>query len=292
MSNFVYFSRNIQRQQLLCWLWLFILLASAGFLGANFVRGTVRELGGIKAIQKKGLPAALKAALPKIAAINSPTPALKQAARRNVLFLLSHLLGLGIIIYLIWNPVIALRRIKGKQCLICELEKLPEGYYVLPDVRVQTDGKPCLIDYVLVSSYGVWLVDVRSHVGRIVGGEDDYEWQHIQGSGIASFYNPIRQNRSFCSHIEQYLAQEGISASVHSIVVFPYAELETPTLTPVVRVEQLVPTILQLDSSPKFSSEQVEQLVMALQKLQAPGAAKCSSAPMPCNHFSSSPESG
>lgn len=82
------------------------------------------------------------------------------------------------------------------------LAKLPqEDYQTVNDIMLPTvDGETTQVDHVVVSRYGIFVIETKDYNGWIFGGENQRIWtQSFKGgcwSGPQKFHfqNPIRQN--------------------------------------------------------------------------------------------------
>lgn len=77
-------------------------------------------------------------------------------------------------------------------------EVLNEGDTLFTNVRIYADGKESELDNVIVNSYGVFIVEVKTYSGVIHGSEDDYKWLQTKYTSGGNFYqksvkNPIKQ---------------------------------------------------------------------------------------------------
>ncbi|MDE6298041.1 MAG: NERD domain-containing protein [Muribaculaceae bacterium] len=96
-----------------------------------------------------------------------------------------------------WNN--GKRRRKGKMGerqvskLLRSLKK--KDYIVINDLLLSSpNGKSIQIDHVVVSNRGIFVIETKSHAGRITGGEHSQNWQQHFSSGSKNFYNPLLQN--------------------------------------------------------------------------------------------------
>lgn len=83
----------------------------------------------------------------------------------------------------------------GEKRVANKLDKLPEDKYrVLNDVMIRTPKGTSQIDHIVVSIYGIFVIETKFYNGWIFGGEHAEYWtQNIYGEKN-SFYNPILQN--------------------------------------------------------------------------------------------------
>lgn len=77
------------------------------------------------------------------------------------------------------------------------LENLGVEYYVFNNVLLKTGGGTTQIDHVVISPYGVFVIETKSHKGTIFGDCSGKYWtQCLYGKkgGNYTFYNPYLQN--------------------------------------------------------------------------------------------------
>ena len=90
------------------------------------------------------------------------------------------------------------------------------------NVMLRTVGGTTQIDHVIVSVFGVFVVETKNMAGWIFGSERDREWTQVfPGGRRYKFQNPLRQNYGHVMAIEDTL--EGISLPrgvVRSVIVF------------------------------------------------------------------------
>lgn len=100
-----------------------------------------------------------------------------------------------------------------------KLTKLPEEYYVINNALFQGNGRSTQIDHIVVSPYGVFVIETKGYKGWIFGGEDAESWtQNIYGHK-SQFYNPILQNEGHARFIA-YLLKDIGRIPIIPIVVF------------------------------------------------------------------------
>lgn len=74
------------------------------------------------------------------------------------------------------------------------------------------------IDHVVVSPYGVFVIETKNYSGWIFGGERSKVWTQTIWGNKSKFQNPLRQNYKHTKAIESFLSLG--SKSVFSVVVF------------------------------------------------------------------------
>lgn len=254
-------------------LWLGLLCLVGLGLVANLGRGVVHELGGIQHIRQAGLAHVVGATAHHVFGFpggHLPAP----HSLRHVGLLTLHLAGLVAIGQMIWLPLSILRCRAGEQQVLHELERLPDEYWVLTDLRVPGLPAPSQVDHVLVSPYGLWCVESKRQPGFVVGGEYDYEWLQLNYASAPRkhgnrFFNPVRKNATHCAHLTDYLMHQRLDAPVRSIVVFTSAELDIMAMTPVERLGNVRDAIVNAAAGRIIEPARVEQIVGALSSLLA-----------------------
>lgn len=85
----------------------------------------------------------------------------------------------------------------GEYAVAAVLDKLPGEYRVFNDVYIESKGYSSQIDHIVISQYGVFVIETKNFSGDIYGSEKAERWkQYLNGEGY-EFRNPILQN---CSH--------------------------------------------------------------------------------------------
>ena len=97
------------------------------------------------------------------------------------------------------------------------LKELPENeYIILNDICIMVSGIYHQIDHIVVSKYGLFVIETKHYNGFITGEEYDKYWIRHVGKNKYYYLNPIRQNYGHVKAIAELLH---ISESkVHNIV--------------------------------------------------------------------------
>lgn len=109
----------------------------------------------------------------------------------------------------------------GEQRVNRKLQGMAPDYRLLRDIMVRTrSGRTMQIDHVVVSRYGIFVVETKNYEGVIIGNGRTDEWhQNIWGK-VYELYNPEMQNKSHVGMLK-YLLPEVDASLFHSIVAFP-----------------------------------------------------------------------
>lgn len=135
------------------------------------------------------------------------------------------------------------RGIMGEFWVKQELKKLPkEKYKVLNDIMVKTNNTTHQIDHLIVSPYGIFVIEMKNYYGLISGTDNNDKWIQYLGKNKFYFKNPIHQNYGHVKALEELLDLD--NKLFISIVCFSnQAKLKVDTKNNVVPLDYLVSNI-------------------------------------------------
>lgn len=166
----------------------------------------------------------------------------------------------------IWALVLAagiisifLPRIKGffgEKAVAFFLSRLdPAKYKVINNIILQAGNRTTQIDHVVVSNYGIFVIETKNYQGWILGNEFDDYWTQVIYKRKEKLHNPIRQNYGHIQALKEVL-NEYIDVNYISIVAFTTkADLKVKANTDVVYTVNLPKTIR------KYSNENISDSV-------------------------------
>jgi restriction system protein len=97
--------------------------------------------------------------------------------------------------------------------------KLDKGtYHLIKNVTLPTDDGTTQIDHIIVSIYGVFVVETKNIKGWIFGGEHQKMWTQQIFKHKNKFQNPLHQNYKHIKTVQELLELD--ETQVHSLVVF------------------------------------------------------------------------
>jgi len=67
-------------------------------------------------------------------------------------------------------------------------------YHLISDVTLPAGSGTTQIDHVIVSRYGIFVIETKNYKGWIYGGENDAKWTQVIYKRKERFQNPLRQN--------------------------------------------------------------------------------------------------
>ncbi|MFC5919819.1 NERD domain-containing protein [Neisseria weixii] len=160
----------------------------------------------------------------------------------------------------------ALKGAIGEQIIKVQvLSKLDTARYrYFHNLIVPIDGGSTQIDNIVISPYGIFVIEAKYFQGWIFGAPNQPRWTHTLPSGSKfSFQNPLRQNYK---HIKALSKLLGLSdKEFHSIVAFTHRNCQLKTTFPenVCLVSDFIPYVQKHDKE-VFSIEQCTEFCRIL----------------------------
>lgn len=146
-----------------------------------------------------------------------------------------------------------------------ELGRLdPNDYRIFRDLLVVAEGRTSQIDHVILSRYGIFVVETKNYSGWIHGGENSRYWTQTIYRYKSRFLNPVKQNWSHVYALKAVLSDfDGLA--FHPIVVFVGGAVlkNVHSDVRVIYLDDLVPAIRQTTNI-TMSDEQVSLIAQRL----------------------------
>ncbi len=102
--------------------------------------------------------------------------------------------------------------------LICKFGLNKNQYHAFHDIMLATPDGTTQIDHILVSTYGLFVIETKNMKGGILGDSSQANWTQQIYKQKYSFQNPLRQNYKHTKALESLL---GIPSEViYSVIVF------------------------------------------------------------------------
>lgn len=91
-------------------------------------------------------------------------------------------------------------------------------YQRVHDLTVPSPNGTTQIDHILVSAYGIFVIETKNYAGWIFGDATQAKWTQVLHGKKYSFQNPLRQNYRHIKCLSDYLKLD--ESLFHSIVFF------------------------------------------------------------------------
>ena len=181
------------------------------------------------------------------------------------------IIGLVIILYAILRPrKDPIRRgAEGESKVSSILRRLPKDYYTINNVIVPTRSATSQIDHLVISPYGIFVIETKNYTGWIFGSEDSKKWKETFKTESHYFYNPIKQNWGHIYALSDFINLD--KRAFRPVVVFSNdASLNVQSTTPVIYMSQLKKYILSYTQE-ILSYEEVEEAYNDIKRINLAG---------------------
>jgi hypothetical protein len=151
----------------------------------------------------------------------------------------------------------------GESIVAKYLSKLPENEYtILNNIYLKCRNGSIQIDHLIVSIYGIFVIETKNYSGWIFGNENQNYWTQIIFKSKTKFKNPIKQNISHVNTVK-YLLNDYTYLKYFSVVVFTgSAELKRiDSFTPVIYEHQLYRYLLRSKEEQILNNETMYEIV-------------------------------
>ena len=153
---------------------------------------------------------------------------------------------------------------RGEKQVAALLSLLPKDKYkVINDLLIQKGGYSTQIDHVVVSVYGVFVIETKYYRGWIYGGENSEFWTKNVYGHKYNLRNPLWQNEGHIKTITKLLDDPDL-VPIYNLVAFSsQAKLKVDRSLPVMYWRQIVPYIRRY-KEPVISKSYAEEIYNTL----------------------------
>ena len=140
-------------------------------------------------------------------------------------------------------------------------------YRSINNVTIPTANGKTQIDHVIVSKYGIFVVETKNIKGWIYGDEKQPQWTQVLYGKKYRFQNPLRQNYRHTKALSEFL---GIGHSkIHSVIMF-WSECEFKTPMPPNVLDRGYSAHIKSKTEVLFTDEEVDEICEAIQSGMLP----------------------
>ncbi len=153
----------------------------------------------------------------------------------------------------------------GERRVTKQLKKLPaESYKVLNDLMIMNDNSSSQIDHLVLSPYGLFVIETKTFTGWIHGNERADQWTQTIYRSKTRFRNPVKQNWGHVLALMEFLDIKDKNIFVPIIVFAGDAELKNVKVkTDVIYDFELFQTIMKYGNT-LLSKEEIENIYTTL----------------------------
>ena len=135
----------------------------------------------------------------------------------------------------------------GEKIVADYLSNLPgDRYHILNDVLLEIGNVSSQIDHIVVSMYGLFVIETKNYAGVVLGQEEDYRWTQVVGGKKNSFYSPLKQNERHIQVLQRCI-QQSLGIFVPVVVFSRNCNLKVDTVSPVLYADMMMEYISQYD---------------------------------------------
>ena len=113
-------------------------------------------------------------------------------------------------------------------------------YKIINNLMIRTDRGTTQIDHVVISVYGIFVIETKNYQGFIFGNENDDKWKQVIDKRSYKFRNPIMQNYGHVVSLRKSLNLDKDLLVVSLIAFTNRASLRVNTQTPVMYDNNIV----------------------------------------------------
>lgn len=152
----------------------------------------------------------------------------------------------------------------GERRIASILESLPNEYHIVNDILIEYGKKSSQIDHVIVSPYGIFVIETKNFVGVIYGNDIDREWTQRIGNHETSFYNPFMQNKNHCYAILQCISNYYMNKLLPIVVFTSKSELNISTKQRIVHEDNLI-ELIRVFKEKKLTDNEIHDVLFKLE---------------------------
>lgn len=148
----------------------------------------------------------------------------------------------------------------GENRVSHKLNALPRQYRVINNLIIPSHRSTTQIDHVVVSPYGIFVIETKNYTGWIFGAENSEQWKQTFKTTEGHFFrNPIKQNWGHIYALAAYLnLDRGLFCPI--VVFSNKSRLNVESTTPVIYMSQLRRHILKYYNQVIIPSEDVDRI--------------------------------
>jgi hypothetical protein len=141
----------------------------------------------------------------------------------------------------------------------------PDKYKTLNNVLLRLDdGRTSQIDHVVVSVYGIFVIEVKNYTGWIYGSQYEQHWTQVIYKRKEPLFNPIRQNYGHTKALEEVLKDYGELVFWPVVVFSDEAVLKVTSTVPVINASDLI-HVIKDHNQQVMTSDMVDQIYTMLE---------------------------
>lgn len=123
------------------------------------------------------------------------------------------------------------------------LKRLSDEYFVINDLLLKTSRGTTQIDHVVISKYGIFVIETKNYTGWIYGGENAENWTKNVYGNKYSFRTPLKQNYAHIKALMEILGISSFDVFVPIVAFSNQADIKVQCSKEVINFYELLRTI-------------------------------------------------
>lgn len=161
-----------------------------------------------------------------------------------------------------YGDAVGIKGMQGEDNIRTKLSALPQDYVVYNDVYIKVNERSVQIDHVVISAYGIFVIETKNYTGNIYGTDDAEYWSKYIHNNEYKFRNPLKQNYYHLKSLQEILALPR-NLFVPIVVFADKADIKCETREFVIYAKQLKSTIYGF-KTPIMTTEAVNYAINRL----------------------------
>ena len=146
------------------------------------------------------------------------------------------------------------------------LKRLSDEYFVINDLLLKTSRGTTQIDHVVISKYGIFVIETKNYTGWIYGGENAENWTKNVYGNKYSFRNPLKQNYAHIKALMEILGDSSSTVFIPIVAFSNQADIKVQCSKEVINFYELLRTISCYQQE-RLTDTEVQQYVHKLSNL-------------------------
>jgi hypothetical protein len=138
-------------------------------------------------------------------------------------------------------------------------------YHVYNNVLIKTGLWSAQIDHVIVSRYGIFVIETKNRNGWIFGRADESYWTQVIYNKKVKFQNPLKQNHGHTQSLARYLKINDLK--MYSVVVF-WGDCRFKTVMPANVLNNNLTGFIKKKRDILLNDDEVEDICRKLQRIK------------------------
>lgn len=151
----------------------------------------------------------------------------------------------------------------GEHWVKKELKKLSKDYLIINDVMLIVNNKSFQIDHLVISKYGIFVIETKQYNGYLIGNDYDKKWIFKSGKRIYYINNPIHQNYGHIECLKEVLNLDDESKFISIVCISSNAVVKVKS-DKVVTICDLIEKINSYEDEVLQNYEEIYSKVLSL----------------------------